>query len=395
MASKAFVPCVFVLVFLCAGYVSAQMGPEAAGGGYYYIEQVDNTVRIIQRLAWEKDANALNYEIIVEQKNPSGAGYTEVLRSAATEPFAEVSLAPGAYRYKVLVYDLLGRPAADPQWTPLDIDPAWEPVLSGFSPAVFYLDEDTVWELSLDGANLQKGAQIFLRFQDTGTLLKPVSVSIDDDGESALLIFDGDELVQGLFTAHVINPGGIETSLGTFRIAFRKPFDVNVSIGYAPLVPLYGYLFDTFDDAVFPVSAYARLGFIPFKRAWGYLGLELEPSWTSISKSASSYETFARIGGLHLNFLFQKWLAGRRAVFNIRAGAGVSAVYDFYFEHKTGLTSETRNSWFTSVSVGFSFQWFVAASLYVEAGAQFTQFITRVSPPPGFLRPEAGLGWRF
>jgi hypothetical protein len=373
---------------------SAAGGPAAEGdAGFYYIENADEEIRIIQHLAWEDDENALRFELVIEKLDDQD--YTEILRTFVTESFAEASLTPGDYRYKIVPHDLLDRPYGNPAWTDLTILPAYTPELSGFAPNFFYLDEDVRWELTLNGRHIQKGAEVFLRIREGETVIRPRLLVVDDDGEQAVLVFAMNTLVTGQFDIHVINPGGIETSLGVFGITFRKPVDINVSLGYAPVIPLYGYIFNTFDGKFFPLGVYARLELIPIKQVWGYLGFELEGGLTSLTEETADYNITTRLIGLHFDFLYQKWLSNRVMSINFRLGGGADTFYKLYFEHQGASASEPIHSWIFSMLAGVSFRWFIGKPYFMETGLAYTHVFSKISPAPGFIRAAVGIGRQF
>jgi hypothetical protein len=93
-----------------------QTGDQTAG--YFTEEGVDNG-KIFQRFTWKGGEYALRYEVIFEREN-NGA-YRAHLRETTTSHFIEVSLPPGKYRFRVIPYDILGRPAEGSPWAEIEV----------------------------------------------------------------------------------------------------------------------------------------------------------------------------------------------------------------------------------------------------------------------------------
>ncbi len=70
------------------------------------------------RLEWVGDENALEYK--VEVKNASGDGKS--MFYSTKKNYVDVLLGTGAYRYRVFVYDMLGRESSVSSWTLFDVE---------------------------------------------------------------------------------------------------------------------------------------------------------------------------------------------------------------------------------------------------------------------------------
>jgi hypothetical protein len=198
----------------------------------------------------------------------------------------------------------------------------------------------------------------------------------------------------GLYDVCMKNPGGLEAGMGTFRIAFRRIVDIILSLGYGPLVPLYGDVNRFFDKSIFPQGVTARMGILPIKQVWGSLGLELVPFLTLLSRSGTGYEAAARYAGAHANALFQKWFPNRVMALNFRLGAGLVLLDDLHFEFSTERTEPLRTL-MTSLGAGISFMWFAGDSFFLEAGGEYLHFFSVDPVSPGYFRPILGAGDRF
>ncbi|MDR0450115.1 MAG: hypothetical protein LBH26_02505 [Treponema sp.] len=381
------------------------LGQETPGtGGFFYIERTGEENRFIQRLDWERDAHAYRYEITIEERDSSGE-YAEILREFRMENFIEFSLAPGLYRYRIQVYNLLNRPAGVSDWIPFRVIPALQPELHSYTQEYFPPGKPYsrgALEITLYGANFAEGAVLDILPLDTGgDPVRPAGYSVFE--ESIRLVFDGNIPVPGRYRVNVRNPGGLRNSL---EITVTPPpfiagdssaplfLGFSISAEYTPLVPLYGYLFTPFDHGFYPAGASLRADLMPFSRPWGDLGLELACSWNMLTAGAME----VHLGGLHLNGIYQRQIFGERAALVARLGAGADILNGTNYDKAASIFN-----WILSVSGGVSLRWFLpspgnspgtaAGTFYLEAGMEYTQLFA-VDSPAAYIKPGLGAGWK-
>jgi hypothetical protein len=355
--------------------------------------RIEGDGRFVQTLRWSEEENALYYGVEVEKRE--GEAWVKAAEGETEAAFFELALGPGIYRYRVRVYDFLRRPAGTSEWAGFEVYLARAPEIARFGPEAFYLDEDVSWTLDLEGRNLDREAEIYLESREAGGgVIRPQGVRLEESENGARLVFGYDQLEVGEYAIRVVNPGGLGTSLGTFRIAFRKPVDINVSAGYRPLVPLYGETNELFGTNFFPLGVYGRLSVVPFKRRWGYMGFELEPAWSYLSARGEGYKVEAQMTGAAAYGLYQYWFENRIMALSVRIGGGLYSVLDYHFTYDRGK-SDSMTVLLPAVAGGLSFQWFIAKPFFMEAGADFTHMFAVENPEPGYLRPFVGGGWQF
>ncbi|MDR0301974.1 MAG: hypothetical protein LBI04_06655 [Treponema sp.] len=374
----------------------------------FYIDRSGDEPHFIQRLFWEESRYVLYYEVTVERWGERERSYSEVQRIITEDAFVEVSLIAGHYRYQVALYDLLEDLSFTTGWREFDIIRALQPELSGFSPSAFYLDEDSLWELSLRGENLLPESEIRLiqsREHSAGsTTIRPKQHAAA--GRSAHLTFSETSLTPGEYFVYVKNPGGLETLLGTFLITYKKPLDINISLGYTPIVPLYGYLFkdfksqggsniEPFPAGIYPLSGGAKISFVPFRRIWGNMGMELSGSFAYLKNEEENYTAQGFLLNTHFNFLLQKFLYKRTFLFNASIGAGFVTLFNFHFTYPIGDPTETKTTLIPSAAGGLSLTMFVRKPFYISAGLDFIQAFSVESPMPGFITPFIMAGIQF
>jgi hypothetical protein len=345
--------------------------------------------RFVQTLRWAGQEDVLYYEVEIEKQ--AGELWEKAVTEKTEPASIEVSLEPGIYRYRARAYDVLERPREEAGWVQFEVLSAKQPRLSRFSPDAFYLDEDVVWVLNLFGNNLVGEISLL---GPRGKIVKPDTVTAERSNEEVRLVFSYEKLEVGDYAVHVVNPGGLTADLEGFKIAFRKPMDVNISAGYKPMIPLYGRINELLETDFFPIGVYSRLSLVPIKRQWGYIGFELEASWTYFLVTRDNYEVQAQMPGGIFYGVYQKWFSNRIMALSFRIGGGIYSVLDYHFIFNSGET-EPMTVLIPVAAAGASFQWFVRKPFFIEIGLNFTHLFTVDNPSPGYLQPFAGVGWQF
>ncbi|MDR1375023.1 MAG: hypothetical protein LBJ24_08640 [Treponema sp.] len=387
-------------------------------GGSFHIERTEEGEQFIQRFLWDAVEHAYRYEVRIEEQDDAGA-YTEILQESREENFIELSLAPGSYRYRIQAYNILNQSSENSEWIYFRVLPALRPELysftQGFSRSSVGSSEDLT-EIILHGMNLQEGADWYLVSPETAASpIRPLDYLLLEEG--ARLVFNTESLPPGRYKVYIRNPGGLESSLEItvtppppsiagppdVIIAAGTPAGTNtvpggfgswspyISVEYAPPIPLYGYLFEHFDQNFYPLGIALRLGVFPFKKSWGDLGLEAAPHWTMLKTNFEGAEQTAHLAELHLNGIYQKRFPNQVMALTFRLGGGISFVYG---SSNNTQSSESILTWMPSVSGGISFKWFVYKLLYIETGAEYTHIFS-VEPSPGYIKPFLGAGWLF
>jgi len=300
--------------------------------------------------------------------------YTEVLRESTDAAHIEVSLPPGIYRYQVTAYDFLDRPGAASEWARLTILEALDPTVLDFSPRAFHVDGNAPWVLNLTGRNLSPDAEVYLKSEKNQVII-PREYTADDSLSSALLGFDVRQLALGNYEIHIENPGGLNTSAGTFEIGFYRSYDMFIGAAYTPLVPLYGDLDQLERKPIFPLGAALRFGVFPIKKPYGYFGVELVAVWNYLSSGSGENKVSYHVAGAEINLLYQKWLSNRVMAFTIRAGGGLAGAADMLLPR---------------AEIGVSFLWLIFKPLYLEVGIDGVHWFA--DDNPGYLRPWLGVG---
>jgi hypothetical protein len=383
-----------------------------AQAGRYYSEQ-----RFIQRLAWAGDEYTLRYEVQVEKEEQGE--YRSAVREFTDAPFIELSLPPGNYRYRVIPYDILNRPGRGSEWLIIEVLAAVFPELDDVSPVLFSIGGNTVHTLNIYGKDIQRGAAFSLRRPGSAAIV-PVEVQILADGSRAVLHFNNDQLVPGVYEISVINPSGLETRKGEISVVNpepvpiavsgpehvpvpeteikpeesknepsapvedRKSYDLRLSAVWMPVVHFYGKNGLFFEKGFSDLGAAARLGVVLNKTGFFNPGMEFTVSSYSFSAAPDMVQHAA---AFEFNLLAQKLSPSRIIAVTVRLGAGFTILPggNGQFFHAGAELFHTN--------MGFSFLLPALEHFYFEAGLDYAHSFTGLSS--GYLRPSTGMGWRF
>lgn len=415
----------FVLVLLLAGAgIFAQTNPgtdaetEAPAAGEavaplppgsepsFKLSETDSGALFLQRLAWEKARYAVRYLVVLERRNSATGIWSEVLRkdASAESNYIDISVPAGLFRYRVSSYNVLDQLDKQTDWEEFSVIQALPPSILEFSPSAFYFDRLTPRIITLIGENLLPDTDMYLisktmiDAEGNPVIIKPLELHRNELGETARLIFNDEDLVAGKYEIFAKNPGGLETRAGEFSIALAKPFDINVSGGYIPMLTLFGRE-DFFLDKVFiPLSFAARVSYIPFKWKFGNLGAEFNTSWSYLSSSQttalSHTETSANLVTVSFGVLFQYWLLPRRLSLNGRLGLGFAGIFNFRFVNTPGGKGQPMNFAAFTYNIGASVQWLFFKQIYMEGCVDFVHVAHR-DVPMGFVRIGIFGGYQF
>ncbi len=389
-----------MILLLCCLYVSAALYAAEYDAGEtvqqpddspsWYSENINGRTEFFQKIEWQEAEWAYRYECVVEDSSGK-----EIARVFTEQPYAEFSLPAGEYRYQITVYNLLDKPESVSRWQEFEIRQALQPRIDSFSPDRWYTDSDKEIRLTVQGEHLTEQTRVFLSDADgTGRYAGKIENVTKGNTEAGVLFEEIPET--GLYTIGVQNPGGFAAESGkTFRVALSKPFDINISLGYAPSVILYDEtLVSSFGGRFHPSGAQVRVSYLPVKKTYGYFGAELFSHWNMYAYDHGNYEISGQIFTIQLNFLYQKPLIEKKLILSARAGAGTSIFSGLRIYFGRDLFSPPFTSWYFSAGMGVSLQWFVHGHFFLEPGIDYTHIFAK-NMAGGFFVPSLSAGWQF
>jgi hypothetical protein len=286
------------------------------------------------------------YEVSVEVR--AGNEWLEITRKTSkTETFIDCPLFIGNYRFRVSVYDLLGKPGSTTEWIYFEVR----------AP-----------EKTESPPQAQAPIQSAPPVSDT----PPQTASIDTG------------------TPQYYVPPEFNAPEESEKSMFRLE---------ALLSPLIVLPFSEFNEIyatspVQPVGVVFRLAALPFKTPAGVFGVELIPAWNYMANDILHKSRYTHIFSGHAAFLWQTRPFNQRTAINVRGGGGLSYI-NSRFVFNDGLDSDKLDAWNPSVFVGASFVWFINKSLFVDAGFEYYHIFTLDNIALNYLRPSVGLGWWF
>lgn len=176
-------------------------------GEFYFETLPDGTPHFTQVLRWEADPNVLYYEVTLQ----NSAGET-VSVSRLEEAVLKLNLSPGAYRYRIVLYNLLRRPEVTLPWQDIEILRAETPHIDGSTPKMWFL-EDFKPTLTLSGEHLMAGATVVLKRDAAPSESLTATASPGEGTSTANVTFPAGTLSEGEYSLVVTNPGGLSFNL--------------------------------------------------------------------------------------------------------------------------------------------------------------------------------------
>ena len=356
--------------------------------GEYHLEFLaDGTPRFTQVLRWEPDPNVSLYRVIVQ--NESG----EIVVDTRTERSElNLCLEPGAYRVRIVLFNLLGKPEFELPWKSFTVKQARTPRIRSASPKTWYLEEPSP-VLVLSGQDLVPGATVELTLPTNDSVRLKGEV-IEHAGTSRIrVVFPSDVVRSGTYTLTITNPGGLSTVLpGAIVVKYRRPVDVQISAGFSPWVSLYDSWYTrTWPGTVFPASAVCRWTVHFMKTDHGHFGGELTAGGRFMSGGTEGAEIRLLFGSAGLNAVY-RLLLSKTLNANLRAGGSVMMSF-LSFEYD-GTEGATLISLDPGISAGLSLSYRLSRNVFLEAGADWSQIFASEYTGGGVM-PFIAAGYTF
>ncbi len=163
----------------------------------------DGTPRFTQVLTWDADPNVLFYEVAVQ----TAAG-KDISVSRVEAPALPLSLGPGRYRYRIVLYNCLRQAELELPWQEFTVLKAEMPRITKHSPAVWFI-ESFQPRLVIHGENLIPGAGVRLVRSPADGKVIPGTETGRTENSMMTVEFPADSVETGLYALEVKNPGGL------------------------------------------------------------------------------------------------------------------------------------------------------------------------------------------
>lgn len=389
------------IIFIFSTFVFAQEELEEAkkiidpNESVSFVTEDEKGNQIIkQKLVWAFDEYAFKFEVFVEKKNRKGE-YQEILKKETNDNSLEVSLTPGFYRYKIVVYNLLRQIDDEGEWIEFEVIEARQPRISSMSPKQIYLEEEQDGIYSLGGRYLNEKSE-YIFYTKNNRTIKAELVESNSGGSSIKIKVKLRDLQPGQYKLKITNRGGLYTEEDDIKIQFKKPMDFDVYLGYVCPINTYDETLKNYMNAnVWPISAMVGCTFIPFKTAVGYFGVGIASSFTRMSAKLDSYTIDGNMITSYLNFVYQLPIIRGKLVLDTHIGAGLAMINNLAFNFGNGLRSNPAlNSVAFSCDVGLGMQYYFTKRFYSEirVGTSLSFFKDMMT---NLVTPSVLAGWQF
>ncbi|MDR2803065.1 MAG: hypothetical protein LBB22_02100 [Treponema sp.] len=363
-------------------------------------------MEIVQIINWDAEKDVLKYEFVIQKKDETGSGYTTVSDFSTEKTTVELSLTPGEYRYRVIVYDLLGRMRPAPEWSRLTVFPALQPeIVSVNPPHIDISNFSGDVEIELTGENLVEKAEVYFTPAEAGLraiLLDEALYTPNSDGKSAVLKLKY-PLETGFYDIVIKNPGGLSTAWRNYKITDGSEIPVQskpsikivVAGGYTVLIPLVGALNNIIKEPIYPLGFTARLGANKNIEPYGIFGLETALFWHFLGGINDLSVKSGNLMDVHIGLLYQIKLFNEKAALNFRIGGGLSYIAGIQFSESITSQFSANDTVLSTIAGSLSFSWFFYRTLFIDLGFEYKQlFSINDDPQPAYIRPSICFGSR-
>lgn len=353
---------------------------------YEFKYNEDNAPEFIQKIYWEKSEYAVKYKFLLKDLND------RIIIEKDTELDAiEFSLPAGEYFYRLITYNVLGQAEKDTDWIKVVIKKAYLPVINNVSPQTVYIEEYLGDPVVITGADFTDEITVILKdLRDK--YRKVVKGKITEQDDKRLVVeFDVKEFINGSYDLILTNPGSVYAT-HPFSVKYKKPVDIFLTTGYAPLINTHSGDFNpNLTDIFIPGGVRFDAAFFPLKFSFGFFGAGISADFTYFeeNKAISMYGFFLRFSHT-INYIYY---FHRIVGIMPRIGAGISLTglkFDYGIEH-LNKHLVTIDPFFT-FGVGVQVRPFRGISIY--GGLDYVQIFFGDSSG-GFLQPSLSVGYYF
>jgi hypothetical protein len=264
----------------------------------------------------------------------------------------------------------LGKPSEASRWAEFKVYNAVKPEIYMPDDELEYYNDKQGSKFEFNGKNIEPDAQVYF-VNSKGEHIFPSDIIRSGDGSSLLVAFDKNQLVEGEYEVFIVNPGGLETSMGGIDYkTYRERFGLMHYIAGVSFMPSFQIFGDNYDFERFLFHINARIGIISCMFSNSYIGMEF--AFSRYTKFMNEYDhdyfydydhdyyyyEYDLIQGgytFSYNILFFNWLPGRNAAVNFRIGAGF----------------ELQPMELSFINMGISFMYRIYDRYNIEAGVNF------------------------
>ena len=369
----------------------------------YFLQETDKGVTLVQRLSWEKLDDILGFEFDLEQQDKKTKTWRLIDKRTVTTNYADVSLAPGDYRFRVRVINLLGQKEDASAYRSFAIRIAYQPEVATVSPQVINFDELKDQTLTITGKNFHEETSFVLTNNASGAVLRGTIVEIQENGAQAVVAFEFTKANPGMYTFAAVDPSDLLAEKGDIIFRFQKPLDIFISANYI----FNGFIGNQvlaeeayFNTNIAPLAGGIRFTVVPIKRFYGNFGFNFITSGTHLKHKTDGYTLKAGMLFAQLNAAYFYPIIKHRLVFDAHAGFGTMFLLNTQFTYNTNTTEKITSPktwyWGLTFNVGTALYVYVYKKLYIEVNIDHLIPIrTGDGFPKYIIQPQLGIGWEF
>ena len=367
----------------------------------YFLKETDKGVTLVQRLSWESLDDILGFEFELEQQDRKTKVWRVIDKRTVKTNYADVSLPPGDYRFRVRVINLLGQKEDASAYRNFAIRIAYQPEVTTVSPHVINFDELEEQTLTITGKNFHEETSFTLTNDFSGSVLHGTIVELKDNGTHAVVAFEFMKANPGTYTFAAVDPSDLSAEKEDIVFRFQKPIDIFISADYF----FNGFIGnrilakeDYFNTNIAPLAGGIRLTVVPIKRFYGNFGFNLTGSGTYLKNKVNGYTLSAGMLFAQLNAAYFLPIIKHRLVFDAHTGFGTMFLVNTQFAYNTTekLTSDKAWYWGLTFNIGTALYVYVYKKLYVEINVDHVIPIRRGNGFPKYIiQPQLGIGWEF
>lgn len=367
----------------------------------YFLKETDKGVTLVQRLSWESLDDILGFEFELEQQDRKTKVWRVIDKRTVKTNYADVSLPPGDYRFRVRVINLLGQKEDASAYRNFAIRIAYQPEVTTVSPHVINFDELEEQTLTITGKNFHEETSFTLTNDFSGSVLHGTIVELKDNGTHAVVAFEFMKANPGTYTFAAVDPSDLSAEKEDIVFRFQKPIDIFISADYF----FNGFIGnrilakeDYFNTNIAPLAGGIRLTVVPIKRFYGNFGFNLTGSGTYLKNKVNGYTLSAGMLFAQLNAAYFLPIIKHRLVFDAHTGFGTMFLVNTQFAYNTTekLTSDKAWYWGLTFNIGTALYVYVYKKLYVEINVDHVIPIRKGNGFPKYIiQPQLGIGWEF
>ena len=386
------------LIFLFGSRVFGQATNNTVTDKSSYFLNDDN--EIVQRFTWKGNKNVFRYEFVLEQYSDEVGEYVQIQFIDTKETEVVLPLNAGKYRYYLNIYNYLNYLDYSTDYISFEIVKTYHPIITSVSPTIIYLEEPQSGIFTVEGMELRP--ETVFTLESNIYEIQAKVLSTDSEFKRSRIKIDPELLDSGTYYIRAVNPGGLFDTSGTIKITFKKPMDLDVAVGYAPVAlldidktkkavnptddvndTLIEFFSDNRNGIFWPLGFDARITFIPFKTAGIFFGTGLgvnyfRLNYTNKTNGKENYTIKAPAYTMHLDFVSQfvlKKTLPWKLVLDVHAGGGAFGFAGLNFEFPN-FTSPPLWSADVCLDAGASLQIYRWKRFYFEVGSDFIWSVT-------------------